>query len=149
MNTRGSIAILLALVTTPGLASADVVKVFGEEVHGSWAQCPFTLLMAQRQANRQLDLDLDGEIVLSGAAAPRVDYKVKLRHGSLHVSVAASMKSHEFATWHPPDTAPSRHELQLDAPGLLATIQADDLASPLVAVFKSAVEECVGGAPAR
>jgi hypothetical protein len=135
------------LVAAPANA-AETVRVFGEDMVASWARCPFALFMAQRRANHQLELDLDGKIVLTGSAAPRVEYAVKLGRSWLRVRVGASGKSLDFSKWYVDTITGSAHELQLDGPGLAASIQATDLASPLVTIFKAAVEECMGAKPA-
>jgi hypothetical protein len=138
--------LLLAVLFLSAAAHADeaVVRVFGEDLRADWARCPFTLMMAQRRANRTLDLELDGKLVLTDDGITRVEYSVRVAHGWLRVSVAPSMKSHSYSGWHAPDTYEDRHELQLDAPGLAASIHAPDLASPAVKIFESAVDECVG-----
>jgi hypothetical protein len=125
--------------------STQIVTVLGEELKATWAQCPFALWVAQRKANRELSLDLAGSVVLMGDAAPRVEYHTIVGRAGLHVTIAASMKSHELMEWHAPDTEPrNRHEIQIEASGLSASIKSPDLQSRIVSIFKEAVESCMG-----
>ena len=124
---------------------AQIVTVLGEELKATWAQCPFALWVAQRKANRELSLDLAGSVVLRGDAAPRVEYHATVGRARFHVTIAASMKSHEVTGWHAPDTQlMNRHEIQIEAAGLSASIQSPDLQSQIVPIFKEAVEACLG-----
>lgn len=133
---------VIALLLAAPLARADSSV---DELARGWASCPFTLFLAQRRANRELELGLDGKIVLDGNAAPRVEYAVKLKRGRLRVRVFASGKSHVITGWHAPDANPDdKHALEIEGAGLAASIEVPDLAGPLAGIFKAAVEECLG-----
>ena len=146
----------VSLLVSPLIARADsTVNVAGVDVSATWARCPFVLLMSQRAANRKLDLDLDGKIVLTGNIAPRVEYTVTLKGATLRVDVAASGVGGDTAGWHPPETAGARVRanapqiLLIEHAGLLGSIRASNMTSPLIGIFQAAVEECMGIKPSK